>query len=89
MTRRKDHAAEAFAVAQVAKMHRRLIGEAASTLKARARAARLAGLDSVTVQLPIGDARLIADALTEWGRDHDQTTDTTAHTTRRDRAVTP
>ena len=59
-------AAHAHAMEQAAKRHRAIVTNIASTLKQRARAAHMTGLDSITVHLPAGDARLIADALTAW-----------------------
>lgn len=59
---------DAYSLEQTRRHHRTIIGDTAATLKARARAARLAGLDSITVHLPVGDAALIASALTEWGQ---------------------
>lgn len=72
MTRHDSAAARAtrntYAMQQLAKQHLAVIGGVAGTLKARARAARMTGLGSVTVQLPVGDALLIADALNETAR---------------------
>lgn len=51
---------------QTGRVHRAHVADTAATLKARTRAARMAGLESVTIHLPIGDATLIATALTEW-----------------------
>lgn len=61
--RRETHA---HAMDQARKLHRTRVSESATTLKQRARAARMAGLDAITVHLPVGDATLIANALTEW-----------------------
>ena len=60
---------------QAARHHRAQVGSVAASLKQRARAARMTGLESVTLHLPIGDATLIAAALTEWATRaaHDET----------------
>lgn len=72
MTRHDSAAARVtrntYAMKQLAKQHRAQITAVAATLNARARAARMTGLESVTVQLPVGDALLIADALNETAR---------------------
>lgn len=61
-------AATAFTLEQTARAHRATVGNTAATLKARARAARTMGLESITVQLPVGEATLAAAALSEWVR---------------------
>ncbi|HEX7352503.1 hypothetical protein [Brachybacterium sp.] len=72
MTRRagKTAAATAFIQEQAAKHRRTSVADIAATLKQRTRAAHLSGLTSVTLHLPIGDARAIADALTDWAARH-------------------
>lgn len=83
MSRRRNDPAKitAFNVEQIARSHRTRIADTAAHLNRRAVAARHVGLDSVTVQLPISDARLIADVLAEWARtqagiEHDTVTAT-------------
>ena len=60
---------------QAARHHREQVGAVAAALKQRTRAARMTGLESVTLHLTIGDAALIAAALTEWASRaaHDET----------------
>lgn len=71
MTRRRNDPAKisAFNVEQIARSHRARVAGVAGNLKRRAAASRATGLESVTLQLPIGDARLVADALAEWAND--------------------
>lgn len=89
MTRPRAAAAserDAFTLAQLAKMHRARVADTAGTLKRRAQAARATGLDAVTVHLPVGDARLVADVLNEWARERETAADTDAVTARREGA---
>ncbi|MFD1836228.1 hypothetical protein ACFSDA_14250 [Brachybacterium rhamnosum] len=53
---------------QITKSHRMQVAAIAGNLKARTRAARLTGLTSVTLHLPLGDAAVVADALNAWAR---------------------
>lgn len=73
---------EAFASEQRAKQHRAILRGLAGDLKARARAANVAGTGSVTVNLPAGEARLVAAALEEWASDREAIAAANARTAR-------
>lgn len=89
MSRRtgKTAMATAYALEQLGKMHRSRVADTSGTLKTRARAARMAGLESVTVHLPIADAILVADALAEWARRQEQLAAQNATTGRKESAT--
>lgn len=87
MTRRPvpDDRARAYTLEQTARRHRTIVGNVAALLKARGRAAHLAGLGAVTITLTAPDARLVATALTEWVREHERRADTAAQHDRKER----
>lgn len=61
-------ARDAYMLEQIGKSHRMQVAAIAGNLKARARAARMTGLTSVTLHLPLADATIVADALNAWAR---------------------
>jgi len=62
---------DAYVLEQISRSHRLQVATIAGNLKARTRAARLTGLTSVTLHLPLGDAAVVADALDAWARRDD------------------